>query len=127
MQKTALIVHAALLASLVAVTSGWSAELLQFQCMGLAHVWSGEGPMPPPVPEYAAPSPGAPVIGTAMATVVVDKPIREQNGRIRVVRPNGKTAWINRQDLTTWHVVSNPKARCWVVQSAKGMIIPDSR
>ncbi|MEO8713923.1 MAG: hypothetical protein ABI369_02815 [Acetobacteraceae bacterium] len=99
----------------------------QLQCMSLAHLWNGEGPMPPPVAEYADPSSEAPAIGTAMATVVADKPIYVRNGRVRVVRPDGQVAWINRQDVTTWHVVSNPKARCSVVRLANGRIGTASR
>ena len=57
-----------------------------------------------------------------MSTVVVDRPVAEQNGRVRVVRPNGQVAWINRGDIVPWHVVSNPNAKCSVVQRANGSV-----
>ena len=102
-------------------------QLPQFQCMSLAKLWSGAGPMPPPVAEFATPQAGAPSVGTAMSTVVVDRPVAEQNGRVRVVRPNGQVAWINHGDVSAWHVVSNPNATCSVVQLANGRIGTTSR
>jgi uncharacterized protein YwbE len=57
-----------------------------------------------------------------MSTVVVDRPVAEQNGRVRVLRPDGRVAWINRGDIAAWHVVSNPHAKCFVVQLANGRI-----
>jgi hypothetical protein len=97
-------------------------QLPQFQCMSLTNLWNGEGPMPPPVNEFASPRPDAPSVGTAMSTVVVDKPVEVRNGRVRVVRPNGQVAWIDQGDIATWHVVSNPTAKCSVVQLANGSI-----
>ncbi len=99
-----------------------SQAFVNYECMSLAHLWSGSGPMPPPVPEYAAPPKGAAQIGTAMSTVIVDRPPYIENGRLRVIRPDGTAAWIDRNEVTTWHVVSNPSARCSVVRLANGRI-----
>ena len=92
-----------------------------YQCMTLAHVWNGVGPMPPPVPEFAGPEKTAPRAGIAMATVIVDSPARVADGRTRVLRPNGQVAWIDSSELAPWHVVSNPNARCRVVQMSNGL------
>ena len=92
-----------------------------YQCMALAHVWNGIGPMPPPVPEFAGPEKTAPKSGIAMATVIVDSPARVADGRTRVLRPDGQVAWIDSSELAPWHVVSNPNARCRVVQMSNGL------
>lgn len=96
--------------------------LPQFQCMSLAHLWDGQGPMPPPVAEFASPSPDAPQVGIAMSTIVVDRPMSSQSGRVRVIRPDGREAWIDSSQIAPWHVVSNPNARCAVVQMMDGRI-----
>ena len=83
--------------------------------------------MPPPVTEYAGPEASAPSVGTALATIVVDRPAIERDGRIRVVRPDGQIAWVNRPDVTAWHVASNPNARCSVVRFSNGLIGTMSR
>ena len=85
-----------------------------YQCMALAHVWNGIGPMPPPVPEFAGPEKTAPKSGIAMATVIVDSPARVADGRTQV-------AWIDSSELAPWHVVSNPNARCRVVRMSNGL------
>ena len=92
-----------------------------YQCMALAHVWNGIGPMPSPVPEFAGPEKTAPKSGIAMATVIVDSPARVAFGRTRVLRPDGQVAWIDSSELAPWHVVSNPNARCRVVQMSNGL------
>jgi len=89
--------------------------------MALAHVWNGIGPMPSPVPEFAGPEKTAPKSGIAMATVIVDSPARVAYGRTRVLRPDGQVAWIDSSELAPWHVVSNPNARCRVVQMSNGL------
>ena len=60
-----------------------------FQCNALVHVWNGQGPMPPPVSEFAGPEQSAMRVGIAMSTVIVDNPPRTADGRTRVLRPNG--------------------------------------
>lgn len=92
-----------------------------YQCMALAHPWNGIGSMPPPVPEFAGPEKTAPKSGIAMATVIVDSPARVADGRTRVLRPDGQVAWIDSSELAPWHVVSNPNARCRVVQMSNGL------
>jgi hypothetical protein len=101
--------------------------LPNFQCMSLANVWNGQGAMPPPVQEFAGPSPDAAPVGIAMSTIVTDRPMRIKDGRVRVVRPNGTAAWISRSAVGAWHVASNPSARCWVIRNDRGLILTDSR
>ena len=97
-----------------------------FQCMSLAHLWNGEGSMPPVVHEYASPAANAPKVGIAIATVVVDDPPKAENGRVRVIRPNGSAAWIAGTAIAPWRVASNPNARCVVVERANGMVVTTS-
>ena len=92
-----------------------------YQCMALAHVWNGVGPMPASVPEFSGPEKTAPKAGIAMATVIVDSPVRVVDGRTRVLRPDGQVAWIDSSELAAWHVASNPDARCRVVQMSNGL------
>ena len=91
-----------------------SNESPSYKCMGLKNVWNGEGPMPPPVLEYAGPSAGAASAGIASAILIVDNPLKITDGRVRVIRPNGEVVWIDRSQITPWHVVSNPSAVCSV-------------
>lgn len=97
-----------------------------FQCMSLAHLWNGQGPMPTVVHEYASPAANAPSVGIAMATVVVDSPPKHEDGRVRVIRPNGAAAWIAQSAIVRWHVASNPNAQCVVVRRANGMVVTTS-
>lgn len=92
-----------------------------YQCMQLAHLWDGTGPMPAPVPEFAGAEETAQKTGIAMATVIVDSPPYVLDGRTRVLRPNGTEAWIASAELAPWHVVSNPNAKCWVVKLSNGL------
>ncbi|GAB0119867.1 hypothetical protein Acid7E03_39390 [Acidisoma sp. 7E03] len=101
--------------------------LPNFQCMSLSNAWNGQGAMPPPVQEFAGPGANAAPVGIAMSTIVTDRPMKIQNGRVRVVRPNGSTAWISKSAIGPWHVASNPNARCWVIRKASGLILTDSR
>ena len=77
-----------------------------FQCNALVHVWNGQGPMPPPVQEFAGPEQSAGRVGIAMSTLIVDDPPKTADGRTRVLRPNGKF----RLDRTS--VGDRPVARC---------------
>lgn len=99
-----------------------SNALHPYQCMGLKDVWNGEGPMPPPVLEYASPSPTANSAGIASATLIVDDPLKVIDSRVRVIRPNGELVWIDRSQLTPWHVVSNPNAVCSVIVLPNGTL-----
>ncbi len=99
--------------------------LPNFQCMSLANVWNGQGPMPPAVHEYAGPNAGAASVGIVMSTVVTDRPMRVDDGKVRVIRPNGSAAWINKTAIRPWRVASNPNAQCWVVRKENGMILTD--
>jgi hypothetical protein len=99
-----------------------SASSPSYQCMGLKSVWNGEGPMPPPVLEYTGPSSTANSAGIASATLIVDNPVQVINGRVRVIRPNGEVVWIDRSQITPWHVVSNPNAVCSVVALPNGTL-----
>ena len=91
-----------------------SNAMSSYKCMGLKNVWNGEGSMPPPVLEYAGPSAGAASAGIASAILIVDNPLKITDGRVRVIRPNGEVVWIDRSQITPWHVVSNPSAVCSV-------------
>ena len=93
-----------------------------YKCMGLDNVWNGQGPMPPPVMEYAGPYPGAASVGIALSTLIVDNPPTVVDGRMRVIRPNGGAAWIDSSHVTTWNVVSNPEAVCSVVRLPNGSL-----
>ena len=91
-----------------------------FQCNALVHVWNGQGPMPPPVPEFAGPEQSARRVGIAMSTLIVDDPPRIADGRTRVLRPNGSFAWIDSSEIGPWHAASAPSARCSAVQMTNG-------
>jgi len=92
-----------------------------YQCMGLAHLWNGMGPMPPPVPVYAGPTVSSRQIGIAASTVIVKSPMHVDDGRIQILQPNGHTGWIGVKDIAPWHVVSNPNARCHPVLLSNGL------
>ena len=91
-----------------------------YQCMSLAHVWSGQGPQPAPVTAYAGAAPGSPRAGFVPATAVVASPLRPQNGRVAVLWPNGRTVWANERDLVPFHVASDPDAVCTPVLLSNG-------
>ena len=65
-----------------------------------------------PVPVRAEPSPNAPQIGVAGATVAVLQPAQPVNGFVQMLFPTGQHAWIPFNNLRPWRSVSNPAAKC---------------
>ena len=119
--------YATILAGLLVIGSSAYAQNVQvarslpgFQCNALVHVWNGQGPMPPPVPEFAGPEQSAGRVRIEMSTLIVDDPPKTADGRTRVLRPNGRFAWIDSSAIGPWHAASAPSARCSAVQMTNG-------
>lgn len=89
----------------VKVLPGW-------QCMALASSYGPNGINAPPAPVYAGPDSGAAKVGTGAGVIIAPAPLTPQNGRTVMVWPNGKKMWIDVADLTRWHSLSNPQAKC---------------
>lgn len=90
------------------------------QCMALAAEYGPQGAYAPPAPEYAGPEANAAKIGIGAGTILVPDPMKPVNGRSQVLRPNGKTAWIDVRLLTRWHALSAPSATCQAVLLSNG-------
>jgi hypothetical protein len=120
--KSFLTTFALIISPFASAYSQQSTAVPQYQCMGLKALWNGEGPMPPPVDEYTGPTPAATPAGIASATLIVDDPLTVIDGRVRVIRPNGQLVWIDRSEITPWHVVSNPNAVCSVIMLPNGTL-----
>lgn len=65
-----------------------------------------------PVLVRAEPSPYAPQIGTAGATVAIVQPMQPVNGFVQMLFPTGQHAWIPLNNLRPWRSLSNPAAKC---------------
>lgn len=90
-----------------------------YQCMSLAKLWDGQGPQPPPTKVYGSPDAKA-AVGFAANTVIVRIPVSAVNGRIPMLWPDGKTVWIDEDDVVRWHVVSDANAHCTPVLLSNG-------
>lgn len=75
------------------------------------------GAEPPLV--YAGPNGGIP-IGVAAGIVAIPQPFEAINGRVPVLRPDGQTAWIDRNLLVPYRSLTNPHATCRPVRLANG-------
>lgn len=64
----------------------------------------------PPVREQ--PSPTSHSIGVASGIVMIEDPVRTENGFIAMLMPNGKKGWVEADKLKPYHSPSNPPARC---------------
>jgi hypothetical protein len=64
------------------------------------------------VPLYAEPSPNAPAVGRASATVFVRSPVVEQNGFLEAMLFNGKVGWISARAVKPWKSLGNTGERC---------------
>ena len=91
-----------------------------YQCMSLANLWNGVGPMPPPVHVYSGPEQDAAPTGTAGGSIIVSDPIQSVNGRTPMIFADGRKVWIDVKDIKPWHVVSNPHATCTPVLLSNG-------
>jgi hypothetical protein len=92
-----------------------------YKCMMLAKQWSGEGPVPPPVPVYDAPGGGAHQVGVAGGTVIVPRSAQPTDGRLPMVRINGEKAWIDATQVVPWASKADPSASC------RPVILPNGR
>ena len=91
-----------------------------YQCMSLANLWSGVGPMPPPVQVYNGPNQSASPAGIAGGSVIVPDPVRPVDGRTSMIFADGRKVWIDVNDIKPWHAVSNPHATCTPVLLSNG-------
>jgi hypothetical protein len=94
--------------------------LVGYKCMMLAQQWSGDGPMPPPVPVYDGPDAGAQQVGIAGGTVIVPVSAQPVAGRLPIVFPNGRNVWIDRSAVVPWHAKADPSATCRPVRLSNG-------
>jgi hypothetical protein len=94
--------------------------LVGYKCMMLAQQWSGEGPMPPPVPVYGGPDAGAQQVGIAGGTVIVPVSTQPVDGRVSMIFPNGRKVWIEASENVPWHAKADPSATCRPVLLSNG-------
>lgn len=83
-----------------------------WKCMALASSYGPQGAFAPPAPVYAGPQPSASQIGTGAGVIIVPEKLQPVNGRTEIIRPNGQKAWIDVNQLTVWHSLSDPSAVC---------------
>lgn len=83
-----------------------------WQCMALAAAYGPNGISASPAPVYAGPGAGAPRVGGGAGVIIVPSPVAAENGRTVMIWPNGKKVWIDVNQLTPWHSLSNPNASC---------------
>ena len=87
-------------------------QLQGYQCMSLATLWNGQGPMPPPVPAYSGPGPSAEKVGIAGGSLIAHEPLAPKDGRVQVLFANGHLLWVDQNQVVPWHAASNPNATC---------------
>jgi hypothetical protein len=61
---------------------------------------------------FAAPSADSKKIGIATSVVYAVWPLKEVEGFLEVIHPNGSVGWVEANALEPWHNVSTPTARC---------------
>ncbi len=83
-----------------------------WKCMALASAYGPQGTNAPPAPVFEGPQPGAAQIGIGAGVIIAPASIQPTNGRTQIVRPNGQKAWIDVNQLTPWHSLSDPNASC---------------
>ena len=91
-----------------------------YQCMSLANLWDGVGPMPPPVQVYTGPNQDAAPAGVAGGSIIVPDPVRAVGGRTPMIFADGRKVWIDVKDIKPWHAASNPHATCLPVLLSNG-------
>ena len=91
-----------------------------YRCMALASTYGAQGTYAPPAPVYAGPQASAVQIGTGAGTIIASASEQPTNGRLEIVRPNGQKAWMDVNQLTVWHSLSDPSAVCRPVLLSNG-------
>lgn len=61
---------------------------------------------------FAAPSSSAKKIGVATGVVYAIEPMKQVDGFIQVIHPNGVPGWVEASALEPWHNINTPAARC---------------
>ncbi len=102
-----LILSAALLAPVAALATGLTAvqPIPGYVCMAL---------QPPDAapPVLVLPSPSAPHLGIASATMIVASPLQTMNGYAKVLHLDGRIGWVEASKLRPWRSASDPSATC---------------
>jgi hypothetical protein len=70
---------------------------------------------------YSEPSSNSKKIGVATSVVYAVTPMKQVNGFIEVLHPNGATGWVQESELELWHNVNTPSARC------TAQVLPDGK
>ena len=68
------------------------------------------------------PSPGAPVVGSASAVVIVKDGASPTNGYLPMLFSTGKQVWILANQVRPFRSVSDPNARCFPVVLPSGLV-----
>ncbi len=98
---------AALLAPVAALAAGLTAvqPIPGYVCMAL------QSPDAAP-PVLVLPSPSAPRLGIASATMIVASPPQTMNGYTKVLHLDGQIGWLDVSKLRPWRSASDPAATC---------------
>ena len=72
------------------------------------------------VPVYAQPSAQSQPVGYAALQIAVRDPERVVNGFEQALFPTGATVWIAAKDLTAYHSLGDPTARCVPARLSNG-------
>lgn len=72
------------------------------------------------VPVYAQPSQQSKVVGYAALQVAVRDPENVVSGFVQALFPMGSTVWIPRNELTTYHSLGDPTAKCVPAKMSNG-------
>jgi len=70
----------------------------------------------------ASPSPASATVGWTPAVVIVKEPAVPVNGFLKIIRPNGKKAWIEARMVKPYHAEADPSAKCAPVVLPNGLI-----
>lgn len=71
---------------------------------------------------FSQPSAQAPVVGDASLEVAVVSPPRVVNGFEQALYWSGATVWIRSSDLTQYHSLGDPTARCLPARMSNGHV-----
>lgn len=63
-------------------------------------------------PVLVLPSPSAPHLGIASATMIVASPPQTMNGYTKVLHLDGRIGWMDASKLRPWRSASDPSATC---------------
>ena len=61
---------------------------------------------------FSAPSSSAKMIGVTSSIVFAIEPMKQVDGFIQVIHPNGVPGWVEASALEAWHNINTPTARC---------------